>query len=93
MAIYSIDSTTTESIAGPKLRQGKVRIFTTTTIYWSIGENPTADAKRSAVLKAGDTLELNLPVNCSRLAVLAVKESGTVTITELIGGARASCSY
>ena len=92
MPAYSITSNTTTSTQGPKLKKGLVRIRTSTDIYWMIGENPTASKTNCAILRAGDTLELRLPVNCSKLSVLAIKEPGAVTIIDITGGARSSCS-
>jgi hypothetical protein len=73
------------------MRRGRVRISATTSVFWVLAENPVASRERCALLRAGETIELRIPVNCSRLAVLAVSEPGTVTITE-VPGARSSCS-
>lgn len=91
MSSFVIQSSTTTSAQGPKLKRGRVKIYASTTVYWVIGENPQAVKGSCAVLRAGETVELKLPVNCSRLAVLAATEPGYVTITE-VAGARASCS-
>jgi hypothetical protein len=48
--------------------------------------------KGPVTLRAGESRTLNLPVKCSRIAVLAVSTPGAVTIEEEIGGAKASCS-
>lgn len=92
MASHSIKSNTQTSTQGTKLRKGRISIYTSTSIFWAIGENPTALRSGCALLRAGETLELKLPVNCSRLAVLAVSEPGSVVVREIQGGARASCS-
>lgn len=92
MPAYSINSKTNASVTGPKLKKGRVKITTTTDIFWVIGENPVARSTGCAILRAGKSVELNLPVNCSRLAVLAVTDPGAVSILDITGGARASCS-
>ena len=91
MAAYSLTATDL-SQHSPKLKKGIVRIYASVSIYWVVGENPTANSKNCAVLRAGETLELRLPVKCSRIAVLAVNEPGAVTVVEHNGGARSSCS-
>jgi hypothetical protein len=91
MAAYSLTATDV-SQQSPKLKKGTVRIYTSVDIYWVVGENPTATADRCALLRAGDTIELRLPVKCSCIAVLAVRSAGAVTIVEHNGGARSSCS-
>jgi hypothetical protein len=91
MAAYSLTATNT-SQQSPKLKKGTVRIYASVNIYWVVGENPTANNKNCAVLRAGETLELRLPVKCSSVAVLAVNEPGAVTVVEHNGGARSSCS-
>ena len=92
MASYSILANTSTSTVGAKMRRGRVRIHATTSVFWSIGENPVASREKCALLRAGETLEIRMPVNCSRLAVLAASESGTVVVTE-VAGARSSCSF
>lgn len=91
MASYSL-RTTDASQQSPVLAKGKVQIRASAPIFWKIGENPTASRQGCAILPANQTLELVLPVNCSKLAVLAVKEPANVTVIESNGGARASCS-
>lgn len=91
MSSHSIKSNTDTSTTGAKLKKGLVKITTSTAVFWAIGENPVASRNGCALLPAGETLELQLPVNCSRLAVLAVSEPGSVTIAE-VSKARASCS-
>lgn len=92
MPAYSVPAKTNESTQGPKLRKGRIKIVSTVDIFWVIGENPVASRERCALLRAGETLELNLPVGCSRLAVLALCEDGNVNLMEIVGGAKASCS-
>lgn len=91
MAAYSL-SATNSSQQSPKLKKGTVRIYASVSIYWVVGETPQANNINCAVLRAGETLELRLPVKCSSIAVLAVSEPGAVTIVETNGGARSSCS-
>ena len=91
MAAYSL-SATSVSQQSPKLKKGTVRVYANVSIYWVVGENPTANSKNCAILRAGETLELRLPVKCSSIAVLAVSEHGAVTVVEYNGGARSSCS-
>jgi hypothetical protein len=91
MAAYSLTATDV-SQQSPKLKKGVVRLYASVDIYWVVGENPTATASRCALLRAGNTIELRLPVKCSSIAVLAVRDAGAVTIVEHNGGARSSCS-
>lgn len=91
MSAQSITTNTTTSTQGSKLKRGRVKIYASTSVFWAIGENPIASRDKCALLRAGETIELKIPVNCSRLAVLAATEPGFVTITE-IAGARSSCS-
>ena len=79
------------SVHSPKLTKGRIRITATVPVYWVIGENPIAKSNTCALLSAGSSIELRLPVKCSSLAVLAVNEPGTVSILEL-GITRPSCS-
>jgi len=89
MASYSI-SANNVSQTTPKLARGTVTISSDVTVYWTVGESPTA-TDRCALLSAGDSKTLRLPVSCSKIAVLAVNIPGTVNITE-INGTKASCS-
>ena len=91
MPAYTISADVTQSQQSPKLKRGKIKIFASVSVYWIIGENPVASSLRCAMLRAGESIELNLPVGCSRLAVLAVNDAGFVTVTEM-NGIRASCS-
>jgi hypothetical protein len=92
MSSYSLQATSQSSHTPNKLTRGPIRIWSAVPIYWVIGENPVAQANGCARLAAGQVLELRLPTSCARLAVLAVNEHGSVTVTEVSGGARASCS-
>ena len=91
MPAYSLTVTTTDSIS-PKLAKGKIRSFASVPVNWVIGENPKINSTNCAILEAGQVIELRLPFSCSRLAVQAFDEPGCVTITEISGGAKASCS-
>lgn len=91
MAVYTLLANDT-SQQTPKLAKGTVRLYSTVPIYWVVGEDPQVTPGRSAVLSVGTTQELRLPVKCSRIAIQAVNESGSVTIIEVLGGASASCS-
>lgn len=91
MATYSIQANEV-SQSTPVLQKGPISIYAQVAVYYIIGENPTASAKNCGLLMAGQTRDLRLPVRCSRVAVVAVKEPGWVTVTEMGGGAKASCS-
>jgi len=91
MSVYAISAKNT-SQQSPTLAKGTIRISTTVSVYWVIGENPQITPGKSAILPAGATRELRLPVKCSKLAVQAVKDPGVVTIVEVLGGASSSCS-
>lgn len=90
MATYSIQANDVSQTT-PVLQKGPIRIHTEVTVYWTVGENPTATNK-CALLMAGQTRDLRLPVKCSRVAVLAVDSPGYVTVSEQSGGASSSCS-
>lgn len=91
MSAYILQANNTNQTT-PVLRKGQVKISTTVAVYWTVGENPTAIPGKSALLRAGQTLDLRIPVKCSKIAVLAVKNTGSVVITEHPGGASSSCS-
>jgi hypothetical protein len=76
----------------PVLKKGQVKISAAVAVYWTVGENPIAVPGKSALLSAGQILDLRIPVKCSKISVLAVKDTGTVVITEHPGGASSSCS-
>jgi hypothetical protein len=89
MASYSINANSVSQTTSV-LARGPVTITATVNIYWRVGETPVADNK-CALVRAGTTQTLRIPVKCSRIAILAVKEPGWVTIHE-INGTKASCS-
>lgn len=91
MSAYSINSNNTSQTT-PKLKRGTLRIYTSTNIFWVIGEDPVASNIKCALLRGGESVEIRLPVDCSRLAVIAVNEPGLVTVTEINGRVKASCS-
>lgn len=92
MASHTILANTSSSTTGSKLRRGRIKIHTNTAIYWAIGEHPVASKNGCALLPAGESIELRIPVNCSKIAVLAVHEEGSVIVIEIPDGAKASCS-
>jgi len=87
--IYTADKTVQQT---PVLKKGKVQLTSEVAVFWSPGENPTITEGRCALLKAGETKTINLPVKCTKIAFKAVKALGKITISEHPGGARASCS-
>ena len=89
MSSYSIQANNV-SQSTPKLKKGNINIITAVSVYFAVGENPVA-TDRCSLMLAGDSRTLRMPVSCSRIAFLAVKESGPVSITELTG-VKASCS-
>lgn len=91
MSAYSLQASN-QSQHTPALKKGIVKIYASVNIYWIVGENPTASAATCALLRAGETIELRLPVKCSKIAVLAVNEPGAVTVMEQVGGTKASCA-
>ena len=91
MASYSIQANDV-SQSTPVLQKGPISIYAHVAVYYIIGENPVASSKNCGLLMAGQTRDLRLPVKCSRVAVVAVKEPGYVTVSETGGGAKASCS-
>ena len=90
MASYSIQANDVSQTT-PVLQKGPIRIETAVSVYWTVGENPVA-TDRCALLMAGQSRELRLPVKCSRIAVLAVSDPGYFTVIEQSGGASSSCS-
>ena len=91
MPTYIINADNT-SQSSPVLKKGKIRLYADVTVYWAIGENPTASKVNCAVLSAGQSRDINLPVKCSKVAIMAADKAGIFTVTEVQGGARASCS-
>lgn len=74
------------------LPKGKIKISTAVPVYYTIGNDPIVDPTNSALIKANTTIEIRIPVKCLKLAIMAVKDSGKVSVTELTGGASSSCS-
>jgi hypothetical protein len=91
MASYSIQATSV-SQQTPVLRKGPISIYASVAAYFVVGENPTVTPGKCALIPAGETRELNLPVKCSKIAILAVNEQGTVSIVERSAGVKASCA-
>ena len=91
MTIYSFTANEV-SQSTPVLQKGPISIYASVAVYFLVGENPVADTQRCAVIRANETRRINLPVKCCRVAVLAVSDSGVVTISEESGGASSSCS-
>ena len=91
MSTYILQANNTNQTT-PVLKKGPVKISTSVAIYWTVGENPVARPGQSALLRSGQTLNLRIPVKCSKIAILAVKDIGPVTISEQSGGASSSCS-
>ena len=89
MASYSINANAVSQTT-PVLARGPVTITAQVNVFWRVGENPIADNK-CALLRAGTTQTLRIPVKCSRIAFLAVKEPGWATVAE-VNGVKASCS-
>lgn len=89
MASYSLSAGST-STATPKLQRGAIKIIAEVSVYFRIGNDPQADS-RCAFIPAGTSREIRLPTNCLQVAVLAVKDLGSVTVVE-INKTRASCS-
>ena len=90
MASYPINANSV-SQSTPVLARGPITITAQVSVFWRVGENPQAD-NRCALLRAGTSLQLRIPVKCSRIAFLAVKDPGYVTVSEQNGGASSSCS-
>ena len=91
MSSYSIQANDV-SQSTPVLQKGPVSIYASVTVYWVVGEDPVAVPGKCALIPAGETRKIRLPVKCSRIATLAVNEPGFVTVTEESGGASSSCS-
>ena len=91
MSAYSFTATNV-SQQSPVLRKGIVRLYSSVSVYFMVGENPIVDPTKCALLRAGESREKRFPVKCSKIAVQAVAAHGPVTITEQNGGAKASCT-
>ena len=92
MTTYTIQANSQESQATPVLQRGEIILQTTVPIFYMIAEWPVATSEKCAVLRAGETLKITLQTRCNRLAVLAVNNTGTVTVTEKLVKTRASCA-
>jgi hypothetical protein len=91
MSTYIIHANNTNQTS-PVLKKGKIKLQTDVTVFWAIGENPTANKTNCAFLRAGESRDINLPVKCSKIAIMAADKPGIFTVTEIQGGAPASCS-
>ena len=90
MASYSIPVNNLTSSTTPNtLPKSTVQVIATVPVYYMVGSDPTATST-CAVLPANQTLSLRLPVKCVKIAVLAVKDPGYVSIVE-INGTKHSC--
>jgi len=90
MASYSISADPTSSSTTPNtLPKSTVQVIATVPVYYMVGSDPTATSA-CALLPANQTLTLRLPVKCLKIAVLAVKDPGYVSIVE-INGTKHSC--
>ena len=89
MASYSIQATAV-SQQTPKIGRGTITIYPSVSVYFAVGENPTATVN-GAVIMAGTSRTLRLPVSCSKIAFLAVELPGAVSIVKDTG-VKASCS-
>jgi len=91
MASYSIQANDV-SQSTPVLRKGPVTLHAGVSVYFKIASDPTADSRSCALLLAGQSRTINLPVKCLKIAVLAVDTHGSISIVEESGGASSSCS-
>lgn len=90
MASYSLKVGAQDQLT-PVLKKGWITIFTSESVYFVVGENPTIDPNKSAVLPAKTTRRIRLPVKCSKLAFRAVNHMAVVSVMEE-GGVSSSCS-
>jgi hypothetical protein len=91
MATYSLQATDVSQTT-PVLRKGPVTLHAGVSVYFKIASDPVADKETCALLMAGQSRTVNLPVKCLKIAVLAVNGPGSVNIVEESGGASSSCS-
>ena len=91
MASYSIQANDVSQTT-PVLRKGPVTLHAGVNVYFKIASDPTADSQSCALLLAGQSRTINLPVKCLKIAVLAVDTRGAISIIEESGGASSSCS-
>lgn len=75
----------------PVLKKGWITIFASESVYFAVGENPTVDPKKSAVLPAKTSRRIRLPVKCSRMAFRACHTEAVVSVVEE-GAVSSSCS-
>ena len=92
MTTYTIQATKEESECTPVLQRGDIVIHATVPVYYMVAQWPVAEAGKCAFIRAGESLRLTLKTRCNRVAIRAVNEPGSVSITEKSGGARSSCS-
>lgn len=92
MTTYTIQAVNTESECTPVLQRGDIIIHATVPVYYMIAEWPIAEPGKCALIRAGESLKLTLKTRCNRVAVRAVNQPGSVSITEKSGGARSSCA-
>jgi hypothetical protein len=91
MASYSIQANDVSQTT-PVLRKGPVTLHASVGVYFKIASDPVADRQTCALLMAGQSRTVNLPVKCLKIAVLAVDTHGSISIVEESGGASSSCS-
>jgi len=91
MASYSIQANDV-SQPTPVLRKGPVTLHASVSVYFKIASDPAADSQSCALILAGQSRTINLPVKCLKIAVLAVDTHGSISIIEESGGASSSCS-
>jgi hypothetical protein len=90
MSSYSIPvNNSTSNTTDSTLPKSTVQVIANVPVYYIVGSDPTA-TPACAVLPANQTLTLRLPVKCLKIAVLAVKDPGYVSIVE-INGTKHSC--
>lgn len=91
MATYSLQANTFSQTT-PILRKGPVTLHAGVSVYFKIASDPVADKETCALLMAGQSRTVNLPVKCLKIAVLAANDPGSVNVIEESGGASSSCS-
>ena len=90
MASYSYKVAGQEQIT-PTLKKGWITLFASEPVYFAVGENPTVDINKCAVLQAKTTRRIKLPVKCTKIAFRAVHNEAVITLVEE-GGVSSSCS-
>lgn len=91
MAAYNVPVSST-SQTSPPLKKGKIRIVCSVNVFWALGANPTANTKTCTALKANTPLVIVNPFPNNKIAFVTSNESGSVTVTEVLGGASSSCA-